>query len=52
MSKPKNPFTPKDASRIQSTTAKKNGGIVPKDSFASYVQSVVARNTGSGKWKK
>jgi hypothetical protein len=30
------------ASRIQSATAKTNGGSVPKDSFAARAQSVVA----------
>ncbi len=38
-------MTLEDAARIQSVTVKKNGGIVPKDSFASKAQRVAARNT-------
>ena len=45
-------MTQKDASRIQSATAKQNGGQVDKGSFASKAQSVVAKGTcviGKGK---
>lgn len=39
-----------DASRIQSSTAKSNGGNVSKGSFASRAQSAGAKNGGkSGK---
>ena len=48
----KTPMNPKSASRIQSTTAKQNGGSVSKGSFASRAQAAAARNTGSGKGKK
>lgn len=36
---PKNPMTKEDAARIQGSQAKKHGGEVPKDSFASRAQS-------------
>jgi hypothetical protein len=50
---PKNPMTPGAASRIQSSTAKSNGGKVPKGSFASRAQRAAAKNFGSnGKCKK
>jgi len=52
MNKPKTPMTQKSASHIQSTTAKNNGGVVPKNSFASRAQAAAARNTSSGKTKK
>lgn len=48
----KTSMTPKSASRIQSATAKQNGGSVPKGSFASRAQSTAARNTSSGNKKK
>lgn len=38
------PMTPKAAARIQSSTASKNGGSVPKGSFASRAQSVATKN--------
>ncbi|MCP4134844.1 MAG: hypothetical protein GY754_27970 [bacterium] len=44
---PKNkskPITPKDAARIQRGTAKKNGGKVPKNSFASRAQRAAEKN--------
>jgi hypothetical protein len=34
------------ASRIQSATARQNGGKVPAASFASVAQSVAAKNSG------
>ena len=43
----KTPITPKSAARIQSATAKQNGGSVPKGSFASRAQSAAARNTAN-----
>ncbi len=53
MSKHKNTMTSKSASRIQSATAKNNGGSVSKGSFASRAQSTAAHNnTDSGKRKK
>ncbi len=41
----KTPMTPKAASRIQSTTAKANGGSVLKGSFASRAQRAAAKNS-------
>ena len=41
-----------DASRIQSSTAKSNGGGVSKGSFASRAQSAGAKNSGSKGGKK
>ncbi|MDR2081863.1 MAG: hypothetical protein LBP54_08275 [Campylobacteraceae bacterium] len=38
-------MTPKAASRIQSATAKQNGGAVSKSSFAAKAQSAAAKNT-------
>jgi hypothetical protein len=40
---PAKPMTPAATARIQSATAKANGGIVPKGSFAS-AQHVTAKN--------
>lgn len=42
-------MTLKDAARIQSATAKSNGGIVPKDSFSSRASSAAAKNSGKNK---
>ncbi|MFP5074351.1 hypothetical protein ACLD9W_05705 [Neisseria sp. WLZKY-1] len=50
MSKSKTPMTKQDASRIQSSTAKANGGKVTAKSFASRAQS--AADKGSSKGKK
>lgn len=52
MAKGKTPMTPAAASRIQSHTAKSNGGTVPKDSFASRATSASARNAAGGRGKK
>lgn len=41
----KTPMTAEAARRIQSTTAKKHGGGVPKGSFAAKAQRVVAKKT-------
>ena len=38
--------------RIQSATAKANGGIVPKGSFAARAQSTVSTNANTAKGKK
>ncbi|MCH8497640.1 MAG: hypothetical protein LAT63_04145 [Marinobacter sp.] len=48
MSKAKTPMTPAAAARIQSATAKQNGGKTPKGSFAAKAQSSAARNAASG----
>ncbi|WP_237712344.1 hypothetical protein [Pedosphaera parvula] len=39
-------MTSQAASRIQSATAKSNGGQVPSGSFASRAQSSVAKSSG------
>lgn len=44
----KNAMTQAAASRIQSATAKANGGQVPANSFASRAQSSAARNSNGG----
>ena len=49
MSNNKTPMTPKAAARIQSVTAKQNGGQVPKDSFAAKASSSAAKNTNNGR---
>jgi hypothetical protein len=38
------PMTPTDAARIQSSTAKQNGGQVPSGSFASTAQRAAQNN--------
>ncbi len=38
------PMTQADAARIQSATAKQNGGQVPPDSFASRAQRAAQNN--------
>ncbi|PHQ15124.1 hypothetical protein [Marinobacter profundi] len=45
MSKTKTPMTPAAAARIQSATAKANGGKTPKGSFAAKAQSVASKNS-------
>lgn len=40
------------ASRIQSSTAKANGGAVSKGSFSSRASSAAAKNTNSSSGKK
>lgn len=40
---PARPMTPDAARRIQSTTAKNNGGQVPPGSFSTRAQRAVAR---------
>jgi hypothetical protein len=41
-----------DASRIQSSTTKSNGGNISKGSFASRAQSAGAKNSGGKGGKK
>jgi hypothetical protein len=41
---PVTPMTPADAGRIQGATAKANGGIVPKESFAARAQRAAAKS--------
>lgn len=41
----KTPMTKEAASRIQSATAKENGGTVPKNSFPSRASSAASKNT-------
>ncbi len=43
------PMTKEATSRIQSATARQNGGTVPKGSFAARAQSTADRKTGKGK---
>lgn len=45
-------MTPAAASRIQSSTAKSNGGQVPSNSFASRAQSSAAKNSGNSQGGK
>ncbi|MBE8232633.1 MAG: hypothetical protein HAW67_02775 [Endozoicomonadaceae bacterium] len=40
-------MTPKAASRIQGTTAKANGGQVPKGSFSARATSAAAKSTNN-----
>lgn len=49
MSNNKTPMTPEAAARIQSGTAKQNGGQVDKGSFSSRAQSAAATNQKTGK---
>lgn len=41
------PMTPADAARIQSATAKNNGGMVSRGSFAARAQSSAAKNNNN-----
>lgn len=47
MTKSKSPMTPEAAARIQSSTAKENGGKTPKGSFGSRAQSSAAKNSNN-----
>lgn len=40
------PTKPDDASRAQAGVARKNGGIVPKDSHVARMQRAAAQNYG------
>ena len=48
MSKQKRPMKPEDASRIQSSYAKKNEGKVPSDSFVARAMRAGDRNQKTG----
>lgn len=52
MSNAKIPMTRAAAARIQSATAKANGGKVPKGSFAAKATSVAAKTTSKPKATK
>lgn len=52
MAKGKIPMTQAAASRIQSHTAKSNGGTVPKDSFSARATSASARSAPGNQGKK
>lgn len=52
MSKSSKAMTQDAAARIQSSTAKANGGSTPKDSFASRAQSNAAKNSAKGSSSK
>lgn len=45
MSKSKSSMTKAAAQRIQSSTAKANGGQTPKNSFAARAQKAAAKNS-------
>ncbi|MBF1235402.1 hypothetical protein PPG32_11265 [Lautropia mirabilis] len=45
----RSPMTPMDAARIQSSTARQNGGMTPADSFASRAQRAASHNSNNGK---
>lgn len=47
-SAPRSPMTPAAAARIQSTTARANGGKVVSDSFAARALSAAAHNASAG----
>jgi len=40
-------MTPADASRIQSSTARRHGGAVPAGSFATRAQAAAARHAAA-----
>lgn len=46
---PRSPMTPMDAARIQSSTARQNGGMTPAGSFASRAQRAASHNSNNGK---
>ncbi len=48
-SSPRAPMTQAAASRIQSSTARANGGQVPAGSFAARAQRGAAKNTNGSK---
>ncbi|BCV46806.1 MULTISPECIES: hypothetical protein [Shewanella] len=47
MTKSKTPMTSQAAARIQSSTAKQNGGTVTKGSFSARAQSSAANNSNT-----
>ena len=48
MTKTKTKMTTAAAARIQSATAKKTGGQIPKGSFPAKAQKAAANNTNKG----
>ena len=42
-------MTPEDAARIQSATARQNGGMTLKGSFPARSQSAASHNSSNGK---
>jgi hypothetical protein len=42
-------MTPMDTARIQSSTARQNGGMTPAGSFASRAQRAASHNSNKGK---
>jgi hypothetical protein len=49
---PRNPLTPRDLERIQSATARKNGGQVLPGSHVGRMQRHSAKQTDNGGMKK
>ncbi|MCC5796305.1 MAG: hypothetical protein JJU48_03130 [Methylophaga sp.] len=47
MTRSKTPMSTAAAARIQSATAKQNGGITPKGSFAAKAQSAASHNAST-----
>lgn len=45
----RSPMTPEDAARIQSATARQNGGMTLKGSFPARSQSAASHNSNNGK---
>ena len=45
----RSPMTPMDAARIQSATARQNGGMTPAGSFATRAQRAASHNSNNGK---
>ena len=45
----RSPMAPMDAARIQSATARQNGGMTPAGSFPARSQSAASRNSNSAK---
>lgn len=45
----RNPMTPMDAARIQSATARQNGGMTPAGSFPARSQRAASHNSNNGK---
>jgi hypothetical protein len=42
------PMTPDAAARIKSATTKQNGGVTPKDSFATRAERAAVKNVTKG----
>ncbi len=45
----RSPMAPMDAARIQSATARQNGGMTPAGSFVSRAQRAASHNSNNGK---